>query len=151
MSSTLYVDGLPASVEEQELKSVFSTFGNVLSVDIHQPERAFSSGIGIVEMASLEDAAKAIFTLHRSYWGGEFLLVFHALRATKTLQRVETPVSPFGRDGGISSLVVKDVLHHEGSTDAAAAQPGFCFGIESESSPPGEDPWDRRPPVVLCG
>jgi hypothetical protein len=105
-----------------------------------------SSGIGVVEMASLGDAAKAISALHRSYWGGKLLLVFHAPRATKTLQRVETPVSPFGKDGGIASLVQKDVLHHEGNTDAAAAQPGFRFGFDSESSPPRGGPLGPQAP-----
>ena len=90
MSSTLHIDGLLASVGEQELKGLFSTFGNVLSVDVYPSGTALSSGIGVVEMASLGDAAKAISALHRSYWGGKLLLVFHAPGATKTLQHVET-------------------------------------------------------------
>jgi RNA recognition motif-containing protein len=60
MSSTLYIDGLLASVGEQQLKGMFSTFGNVLSVDVYPPNMALSSGIGTVEMAIRE-------TLRRLY------------------------------------------------------------------------------------
>jgi RNA recognition motif-containing protein len=84
MSSTLHIDGLLASVGEQELKGMFSKFGNVLSVDIYRPDTALSSGIGAVEMASLWEAKKAISALHRSHLGGKLLLVFHAPLGTKT-------------------------------------------------------------------
>ena len=84
MSSTLHIDGLLASVGEQELTDMFSTFGYVLSADVYPPGTALSSGIGVVEMASLGDAAKAISALHRSYLGGNLLLVFHAQLARKT-------------------------------------------------------------------
>ena len=94
MSSTLHIDGLLASVGEQELKGMFSTFGNVLSVDVYPPNTALSSGIGAVEMADQGDAAKAAQALHRSYWGGKLLLVFHALGATETVQHVETFPEP---------------------------------------------------------
>ncbi len=83
MSSTLYIDGLLASVGEQELTGMFSTFGNVLSVDVYQPDRAFSSGIGAVEMANLEEATKAI-SAASILLEGNLLLVFHAPHARKT-------------------------------------------------------------------
>lgn len=84
MSSTLYIDGLLASIGKQELTDMFSTFGNVHSVEIYKPDTALSSAIGMVEMANLGDAAKAISALHRSYLGGNLLLVFHAQLARKT-------------------------------------------------------------------
>ena len=84
MSSTLYIDGLLASVGKQELTGMCSQFGNVLSVNICRPLTALSSGIGIVEMANLGDVAKAISALHRSYLGGNLLLVFHAQLERKT-------------------------------------------------------------------
>ncbi len=78
MSSTLHLDGLLASVGEQEVKGMFAQFGNVLSVNIYKPGTASSLGIGTVEMETLAEAAKALQTLHRSYVGGKLLLVFHA-------------------------------------------------------------------------
>jgi RNA recognition motif-containing protein len=78
MSSTLHLDGLLASVGEQEIKGMFAQFGNVLSVSIYKLDTASSLGIGSVEMATLAEATKALQTLNRSYVGGKLLLVFHA-------------------------------------------------------------------------
>lgn len=78
MSSTLHIDGLLASVGEQQVKGLFAPFGNVLSVNIHKPEKSSSLGIGVVEMATRAEAAMAVHRLHRSYLGGKLLLVFHA-------------------------------------------------------------------------
>lgn len=78
MSTRLYVDGLLASVDEQELKTMFSRFGHVLSAQIYQPGTPAGSGVGAVEMGSVEEAHKAISALHHSYLGGIFLLVFLA-------------------------------------------------------------------------
>ncbi len=78
MSSTLHIDGLLASIGEQDLKGMFTKFGNVLSVNIYKPDTASSLSIAAVEMATLGEAAKAVHTLHRSYLGGKLLLVFHA-------------------------------------------------------------------------
>lgn len=78
MSARLYVDGLLASIDEQELKTMFSRFGHVLSAQIYQPGTPAGSGVGAVEMASIEEAQKAISALHHSYLGGIFLLVFLA-------------------------------------------------------------------------
>lgn len=78
MSSTLHIDGLPASVGAQQVKGLFAPFGNVLSVNVHKPQEASSLGFGVVEMATLEDATIAVHGLHRSYLGGKLLLVFQA-------------------------------------------------------------------------
>ena len=85
MSATLHIDGLVASVGEQELKGMFAQFGDVLSVHMYQCGTPTGSGIGTVEMASLLDAQKAISVLHRSYMGGLLLLVFLASLGTQTL------------------------------------------------------------------
>lgn len=68
MSSALHIDGLLKSVGEEELKGMFSKFGNVLSVNVKRPDTALSLCVGAVEMASLGEAAKAVIALHRSYW-----------------------------------------------------------------------------------
>ena len=76
MVATLHIDGLLPSVCQQELKNIFSQFGNVLSVDIMRPEMAQSSGVAKVEMENFGAATKAAHALHRSYLGGKLLLVF---------------------------------------------------------------------------
>lgn len=95
MSSTLHLDGLLASVGEQEIKGMFAQFGNVLSVNvynIYNPDTASSLGIGSVEMATLAEATKALQTLHRSYVGGKLLLVFHAHPLDKQLTELEQSI-----------------------------------------------------------
>ncbi len=84
MSSTLHLDGLLASVGEQEVKDMFAQFGNVLSVNIYKPGTASSLAIGSVKMESQAQAAKALHTLNRSYVGGKLLLVFHAPLDTRS-------------------------------------------------------------------
>ncbi|MCC2643363.1 MAG: recognition motif [Nitrospira sp.] len=76
MSTTLHIDGLVASVGEQELTGMFAPFGRVLSVHMYPCDSLTGSGIGTVEMASLEDAQQAISVLHRSHLGGLLVLVF---------------------------------------------------------------------------
>lgn len=76
MAATLHIDGLLPSVGQQEIKNIFSQYGNVLSVDIIRPEMTQSSGVGKVEMQNFGEATKAAHALHRSYLGGKLLLVF---------------------------------------------------------------------------
>ena len=78
MTCTLHIDRLLPSVGEQQVKGLFAPCGNVLSVNIHRLQEASSLGFGVVEMATTEEAAIAVHTLHRSYLGGKLLLVFHA-------------------------------------------------------------------------
>ena len=95
--SMLHIDGLLASVGEQELKAIFTKFGSVLSVDIYKPNTALSSGIGAVEMASLGEAEKAVSALHRSYLGGKLVLVFHASLATTSTMELPAAMSLMAR------------------------------------------------------
>lgn len=52
MGSTLHIEGLLTSVGEQELKDMFTKFGNVASVNIERPVTVASLCVGTVEMAS---------------------------------------------------------------------------------------------------
>lgn len=150
MRSILYIDGVPTGMGKHQLKGMFSTFGNVLSVDIFHPGMACSSGIGTVAMARSRDARKAVLTLHRSYLGGNLLLVFHAPHAANSLQRVKTPLAPFGRARRASSFFSKNVLRREGNRDASGVQAG-AGGNPIREEPLWGEPWDNTPPVVLCG
>ena len=83
MTATVYVDGLPTSISRPELKGMFSQFGNVLTLDFVKAHTPQSDSIAIVEMATPEEARRAVRSLHRSYLGGKFLLVFHATTGTE--------------------------------------------------------------------
>jgi hypothetical protein len=76
MTFKLYIDGIPRLMAQGDLRDMFDQFGKVLSVELFHTDGADSSGIGIIEMLSLREAANAARALHRSYNEGTLLLVF---------------------------------------------------------------------------
>ena len=65
MSKKLYVGNLPYGAAEDDLREVFEKIGEVQSVKIvTDPATGRSRGFGFVEMASNEDADRAIATLN---------------------------------------------------------------------------------------
>ena len=65
MGAKLYVGNLSFKVMEDDLKELFATVGNVVSVQlIADSHTGQKKGFGFVEMASDADAGKAIETLN---------------------------------------------------------------------------------------
>jgi RNA recognition motif-containing protein len=61
MSTNIYVGNLAFSTDSAALRSLFATFGEVTSAQvIEDRDTGRSRGFGFVEMASAEDAQKAI-------------------------------------------------------------------------------------------
>lgn len=92
MAKKLYVGGLPYSTGEAELKEAFGQAGAVESASIITDKMSGRSrGFGFVEMATDEDAQKAIEMWHNKEMGGRTLTVNEA-----------RPLAPRGprRDGG---------------------------------------------------
>jgi len=76
MESKLYVGNLPYSATEDELSSIFSAAGTVTSVAIIKDrETGRSKGFAFIEMASAEDAQKAINDINGRDMGGRDLRV----------------------------------------------------------------------------
>lgn len=72
----LYVGSLPYSVTDDELREVFSSFGEVLSARVIMDKMTGrSKGFGFVEMGTEEMAAQAIESAHGSELGGRTLIV----------------------------------------------------------------------------
>jgi cold-inducible RNA-binding protein len=72
----IYVGNLSYKVQETELSSLFEEFGEVVSVKIIQDqETGRSRGFAFVEMASQEDAEKAIEELNDTVLMGRNLVV----------------------------------------------------------------------------
>ena len=70
MAKNLYVGGLPYSTTEDELREYFSSAGNVESAAIITDKfSGRSKGFGFVEMATDEEAQKAVETLNGSEIG----------------------------------------------------------------------------------
>ena len=75
MSAHIYVEGLPTSVTEEDLTTLFSECGTVLSVQIARTENGSSIGIAEVQMAGAREAEQAIHDLHHLRLHGQLLLV----------------------------------------------------------------------------
>lgn len=76
LSARLYVGNLPYEVTENEIRSEFSRFGDVVEVKIvsdHETQRP--RGFAFVTMNSEGSAAKAIEELNQQNFGGRTLVV----------------------------------------------------------------------------
>lgn len=72
----LYVGSLPYSVTEEELRNLFSAYGQIESVRIITDKfTGQSKGFGFVEMASGEEAQKAIEGVNGMKLSGRTLIV----------------------------------------------------------------------------
>lgn len=83
MSNKLYVGSLPYSTTKEELKDIFSKVGAIADKDdavvvITDRDTGNSKGFGFVEMASDEDAQKAITALNGSQLGDRKIVVNEA-------------------------------------------------------------------------
>ena len=79
MGTKLYVGSLPYSTTEQELNQLFSQHGSVQSAKVISDRYTGQSrGFGFVEMATDEEAQKAISALNGTPLGGRTLVVNEA-------------------------------------------------------------------------
>ena len=71
MAKRLYVGGLPYSVDDNSLGSMFATYGTVVSANvIIDRSTSRSKGFGFVEMAEFADVAVAFSLLNKSELDG---------------------------------------------------------------------------------
>ncbi len=79
MGNKLYVGSLPYSTTEQQLSELFAQHGAVQSSKVITDRYTGQSrGFGFVEMATDEDAQKAIAALNGAQFGGRTLVVNEA-------------------------------------------------------------------------
>lgn len=79
MASKIYVGSLPYSINEQKLADLFATYGAVASAKIISDKYSGQSkGFGFVEMASSEEAQKAITALNGTQLEGRTIVVNEA-------------------------------------------------------------------------
>jgi len=79
MARKLYVGNLPFNVDEQALKDLFAGNGAVESVTVMRDQATGRArGFAFVEMATDEDAEKAISALNNASLGGRNLTVNEA-------------------------------------------------------------------------
>jgi RNA recognition motif-containing protein len=95
MGNKLYVGSLPYSTTEQQLTELFSQHGTVQSAKVITDRfTGQSRGFAFVEMATSEEAQKAIAALHGSELGGRTLVVNEARPQEKR------PIGSSGGGGG---------------------------------------------------
>ena len=79
MGNKLYVGSLPYSTTEQQLTELFSQHGTVQSAKVMTDRfTGQSRGFAFVEMATSDEAQKAIAALHGTELGGRTLVVNEA-------------------------------------------------------------------------
>lgn len=79
MPKRIYVGNLPFSATDDEVRELFSAYGQVTSVNlITDRDTGRPRGFGFVEMESGEEADKAISALHQKEMGGRSLNVNEA-------------------------------------------------------------------------
>lgn len=97
MSKKLYVGSLPYEMGDDDLRSIFSSVGNVESAKVITDHTGRSKGFGFVEMSSPDEAKKAISQLNGTEQGNRnrrSILVSEARPETKRTG------GGGGRDGG---------------------------------------------------
>lgn len=95
MSTKLYVGNIPFSTTSQDLQTLFSAHGTVVQVELVSDRfTGRSRGFAFVEMATAEDAQKAIGALQGTALEGRTITVNEAR------PREERPPRQFGGGGG---------------------------------------------------
>ncbi len=95
MAKKLYVGNLSYNTHEEDLREAFSKFGEVVSATlIVDQTNGRSKGFGFVEMASDEDAEKAISTMN----GTSFM--DRTVTVNEARPKLERGRSGFGGGGG---------------------------------------------------
>jgi len=93
MAKKLYVGNLPYNTSDDDLRELFSTYGEVVSSSViidRMTNR--SKGFGFVEMTNNDEAQKAIDELNNTNFNGR------NIRVNEALER--KPRREGGRDGG---------------------------------------------------
>jgi RNA recognition motif-containing protein len=97
MAKKLYVGNLSYSTHDEDLREAFSKIGEVLSATlIVDQATGRSKGFGFVEMASDEDAAKAISTMNGT------LFMDRTITVNEARPKTERGGSGYGGGGGRS-------------------------------------------------
>ena len=96
----MYVGNIPYNATEQDLRELFSEYGEIESLKIMKDQfTERSKGFGFIEMANEEDAKKAIATLNGKDFMGKSLTVAEA-RPQQKRQGFNKRSSSYGGAGG---------------------------------------------------
>ncbi len=111
MAAKIYVENIAPATTENELKDLFSTYGNVAEVNIvvertHQKPR----GLGFVTMATPEGARAAILALHGRRIA-EYILTVTEVTPNKGRNGLSSPYQkPYRDPAGLPKSSLKGAL-----------------------------------------
>ncbi|MCG2722829.1 MAG: RNA-binding protein [Thermodesulfovibrionales bacterium] len=98
--SKMYVGNISYNTTEEELRELFSEYGEIASLKIMKDQFTDrSKGFGFIEMANDEDAKKAMATLNGKDFMGKSLTVAEA-RPQQKRQGFNKKSSGYGGSGG---------------------------------------------------
>ena len=142
MNKKLYIGNLPFTAEESQLVALFGGDGRqCVSARILQDKMTGRSrGFGFVEMATPEDAQKAIDALHGHEFMGRPLTVNEARDMPP---REGGPSRGFGREGGGPPRIGGDRGGYSGGGDRGGSRGGYGgggFGGGNNYPDPNIDP-----------
>jgi RNA recognition motif-containing protein len=103
MAKRLFVGGLPYSTKEEDLKTLFSQVGEIVSIAVIIDKfTGQGKGFAFVEMKTEEEAQKAITTLNGTDLGGRKIIVAEARPMEERAPRDNRGGGGYGRrdDGG---------------------------------------------------
>jgi len=99
----LFVKNLDESVDDDGMKELFSSFGEITSVSVPKDDNGKCKGFGFVCFASPDDATKAVTEMHLKVVKGKPLYVGLAerreVRDERLRQRYSAPIMGGGKDG----------------------------------------------------
>jgi len=91
MAVKLFVGGLSFSTSDEGLRNAFAKYGTVASAQAVRGPDGRSRGFGFVEMATPEDAEKAINALNNSSLDGRMIKVEKAGAPARPPRRADVP------------------------------------------------------------
>ena len=87
MPDILTVDGLPQFFTDENLKDLFTSYGDVLTATIISPQHIPSYRYGFVQMATQAQADRACQALNRTMIDHRLILVFKSMSRYGTVGR----------------------------------------------------------------
>lgn len=96
--TNIYVKPLPKSVDNEQLKTMFSKYGELTSVAIMSDDKGEAKGFGFINFAKHEDAKKAVEDLNGKEYEGQTLFVGRAQKKSEREKELKETFSKIQKE-----------------------------------------------------
>jgi polyadenylate-binding protein len=142
-SNNLYIKNLSETVDDDGLKAMFETFGEITSAKVMRDEKGESRMFGFVCFANPEDATRAVTDMHLKLVAGKPLYVGLHEKKEQRIERLQSryrvPQGGMMQPGGAGMMM--------GGRQGGFPQPGMYGGMMGRGGMPG-GPMGMRPQGV---